>query len=973
MDDVLREFLTETAESLEVLDGELVKLEQGPNDPELLGNIFRLLHTIKGTCGFLGLPRLESVAHAGENILGKFRDGELPITPGAVSLTLESLDCIKGILSALEVTGSEPAGEDSDLIARLDAMADRGFGAGGEASSASGATLFEDLGGLGVIDAVVETFVQAMVADGILGEFLAGCDPDQLQGGARAHLAELLGGPSVGDPPQSIFRHLASRGVDGTNRDLVLEHFRVALHTLEVHPRVAARIAAIVSADWRDDERADVDKADAPALARTVDVEQAANAGPRDRSRVDSQLGAHSIRVSVELLENLMTMVSELVLTRNQLLQILRLRKETDFTAPLHRLNQITSELQEGVMRTRMQPIANAWAKLPRLVRDLSCELGKKIELEMVGGETELDRQILEVVKDPLTHMVRNSADHGLESLEERKTAGKPEVGTIRLAAHHEGGHIVIAVSDDGRGLSLDRIKAKAAANGLHSRAELSKMSDQQVMQLIFNAGLSTAEKITSVSGRGVGMDVVKTNIERIGGSIDIKSAFGKGATFTVKIPLTLAIISALIVETRGERFAIPQIGVCELVRASAKSEHKIEFINNAPVLRLRNRLLPLVSLASVLKLEGEAAPAGEIAEDAFIVVAQIGIASLGIIVDKVFDTEEIVVKPVAPILRDIQVFSGNTILGDGCIVMILDLNGVANAASDLVAADEDIREVECRGRARDDRTAFLVFKAGGNSPKVVLLSLVARLEEIEAETIEYSSGGPLVQYRGQLMPLIPVETGQSLKTEGRQSVIVFTEKQRSMGLMVDEIVDIVDDRLNVELAAAQPGLLGSAVIDGRASEVIDAGYYFAKAHPDWLTSTGHGDAARDARRRVLLIDDSPFFRNVLTPLLSVAGYDVTPVENADRAFNLHDAGEDFDIIVSDVELPGMSGYELAETIKKSTRWRDIPLVALSSRNSPAELRQSRAVGFSDVVSKVDREALLRKISETLGEVRGAA
>lgn len=856
MDDVLREFLTETAESLDVLDGELVKLEQGPNDPELIGNIFRLLHTIKGTCGFLGLPRLESVAHAGENILGKLRDGELDVTPGAIGLVLEALDCIKSILSALEATEVEPPGEDSDLIARLEALTEG-----------------------------------------------ASTPPENAEVTAEAFMAPLSVASAVGE----------------------------------------------------------------------VDAQPAGSDGAGYSAQPESSLGSHSIRVNLGLLENLMATVSELVLLRNQLQQVLRLREESDFAAALHRLDHITSALQDGVMRTRMQPIANAWSKLPRLVRELSRELGKKIELKMVGGETELDRQILEIVKDPLTHMVRNAADHGLESLEERVKVGKPEFGTIKLAAHQEGGHIAIIVSDDGRGLSIERIKEKAATNRLHSNAELSNMSDQQVMQLIFNAGLSTAEKITSISGRGVGMDVVKSNIEKIGGSIDINSTLGKGATFTVKIPLTMAIISALIVEVRGERFAIPQIGVSELVHASPKSEHKVEFINGVPLLRLRNRLLPLVSLADLLKLEGGRGSAGEILEDSLIVVAQVGIASLGIIVDRVYDTEEIVVKPLARILRDIRVFSGNTILGDGHIVMILDLNGIANAASDFAAVGEDFREIDRPGRERDARTQLLVFKAGGNAHKAVPLSLVRRLEEIDAKTIEYSESGSFVQYRGQLMPLVPIERNQSPKKEGRCPVIVIAAEQRVMGLLVDEIVDVVDDRLKIELASARPGLIGTAIIEGRVSDVIDTGYYLEKAHPGWFASGRQGNSSLESRARILLIDDSPFFRNLLMPLLNAAGYDVTPVENADRAFNLHDSGHDFDIIVSDVELPGMSGYELAEAIRKSSRWRNVPLVALSRHRSSSERNRSQTVGFLEFAAKMDGEALLQKISEVLEEHRGAA
>ena len=314
---------------------------------------------------------------------------------------------------------------------------------------------------------------------------------------------------------------------------------------------------------------------------------------PRRADRVANQ----SIRVNVDTLEHLMTMVSELVLTRNQLLEISRRHEDTEFKVPLQRLSNVTAELQEGVMKTRMQPIGNAWQKLPRIVRDLSAELGKQIELEMHGADTELDRQVLDLIKDPLTHMVRNSADHGLETPAERIAAGKPEQGTIRLSAYHEGGHIIICIADNGRGLNTERIKAKAVANGLVTESDLEKMTEAQIHKFIFAPGFSTAAAVTSVSGRGVGMDVVRTNIDQIGGTIDVKSVAGEGSSVTIKIPLTLAIVSALIVEAAGDRFAIPQLAVVELVRARANSEHRIERIKDTPVLRLRNKLLPLMHL----------------------------------------------------------------------------------------------------------------------------------------------------------------------------------------------------------------------------------------------------------------------------------------------------------------------------------------------------------------------------------------
>jgi two-component system chemotaxis sensor kinase CheA len=471
---------------------------------------------------------------------------------------------------------------------------------------------------------------------------------------------------------------------------------------------------------------------------------------------------------------------------------------------------------------------------------------------------------------------------------------------------------------------------------------------------------------VTNVSGRGVGMDVVRTNIEKIGGTIELKSTQGRGSTFTIKIPLTLAIVSALIVECAGERFAMPQISVVELVRAAADSEHKIERINGTPVLRLRNRLLPLVSLDRLLRLESKAA---EETGETFIIVTQVGTYSFGIIVDRVFDTEEIVVKPVAPILRHIEIFSGNTILGDGSVIMILDPNGIASKSGEISLHDGHAVEAQVAHTARKEETlALLLFQAGGSAPKAVPLALVARLEDIDLATVEEANGMAMVQYRGRLMPLVPMEPGLRLAKEGRQPVLVFADGERTMGLVVDEIIDIVEDKLNVELRSESAGVMGSAIISGKATEVIDAGYYLTLAFKDWFGS-GMREQLEDMQRsRVLLVDDSPFFRNLLTPLLSVAGYDVTTVESAAEALGLCEAGEDFDVIVSDIEMPGMSGLEFAERVRGGDRWGGTPMVALSSHTSQRDLERGRDAGFSDYVAKFDRDALLVSLSRTLGE-----
>jgi two-component system chemotaxis sensor kinase CheA len=716
-------------------------------------------------------------------------------------------------------------------------------------------------------------------------------------------------------------------------------------------------------------EKAAIKAMEAPAPVKSETPAQpaaAAKSGGEDGGNRGASLSDQSLRVNVDVLENLMTLVSELVLTRNQLLQISRSSKDTEFTGPLQRLSHVVSDLQEGVMKTRMQPIGNAWSKLPRIIRDLSIELNKKIDLQMIGAETELDRQVLEMIKDPLTHMVRNSADHGIEKPADRSARGKPEMGTIILRAYHEGGHIIIEISDDGKGLPLAKIKEKIINNGLASEDEVAGMSDQQIQQYIFRAGFSTAEKITSVSGRGVGMDVVRTNIEKIGGSIVLKSVEGKGSTFLIKIPLTLAIVSALIVEAGGERFAIPQLAVRELVLASAKSNIKIESIQGSPFFRLRERLLPLVSLRDLLRLENESQN-----DTKYIVVTQIGTYQFGIIVDRVFDTEEIVVKPVSNILKGIELFSGNTILGDGSVIMILDPNGVAKAAGEVDVADHSAQNKaeENRSALAKDKTSLLLFKTGQDAPKAVPLSLVARLEEIETQKIETSSGKAMIQYRGQLMPLISFDTSVDMHSKPKKPVLVFQDEASTMGLVVEEIVDITEEIVNVQVSADNPGIIGSAIIGNKATDVVDIGYFIRASNKDWFKRHGdeaYGDASTSGRK-VLLVDDSPFFRNMLTPLLKVAGYRVTTMENPLDALALREEGENFDIIVSDIEMPKMDGFEFAQKVREeNSRWKNIPMVALTSHATQQDITHGMDVGFSKYIAKFDRDTLLSTLTEAL-------
>jgi two-component system chemotaxis sensor kinase CheA len=831
MDELLADFLIETNEGLAEADQALLRLEQIPRDQPTLAIVFRAIHTIKGSSGFLPLPRLGRIAHAAEDVLVGVREGFVTADTTLISGLLAALDRIKLIIDGITKAEKEPPGDDTSLIAELAALA---RGEAGPVTLVSG-------------------------------------------------------------------------------------------HATE-------------------------DGAGATAMA-------------------------HTIRVGVGLLETLMTLVSELVLTRNQLIQLAPSQGGNTFDAALQRLSHLTSDLQEGVMMTRMQPIGSLHNTLLRLVRGLGQELGKPIEFAMTGAGTELDRQVLEMMRDPLIHMVRNSADHGLETASGRRAAGKPPTGLITLNAYHEGGHVVIELSDDGAGLRTEGIGALALARGLVSEAALAAMTEREIHHFIFSPGFSTASRVSAVSGRGVGMEVVKANIERIGGAIVLNSAAGRGTMFTIRIPLTLAIISAFILEASGERFALPQACVMELVRiagvhdaVTSQAHPVLETVDGASMLRLRDQLVPLIHLGEVLRLDG---PVRGV-PGSIIVVLSVNGVTLGLVVDRVFDTEEIVVKPVAPVLRHITMFSGETILGDGAVIMILEPNGIARSlgVGDLTVRPAPAAPAADTAERSGDRAALLLFRGTADAaPCAVPLALVARIEDMRLDQIETSSGRPVVQYRGALMPLAVIEPLPA-STASTRPVLVFTDRGRSMGLVVHEVVDVVEERLVIELSAARPELLGTAVIAGRVTDVIDAGHWLIQAWRDWFH---HEPRVAKGRKRLLVVEDSSFFRQLLVPMLAASGYDVTAVDSAARAIALRDTTQTlFDAIISDVEMPGMDGLEFAKCLRESGPWRYTPLLALSGRLAEADAERGRAAGFSEYVGKLDRDTLLAALDRcmALAELR---
>lgn len=919
MDDLIGEFIEETSESLAVLDLELVKLEQNPNDKEILGNIFRLVHTIKGTCGFLGLPRLERVAHAGENVLGKIRDSAIDVTPETISIVLQALDRIKSLMEYLSEHSQEPEGEDQALIDALNHYAD-GDSRKLAAPAAPSAAPKADMS-------------QAML--------------DNLPSNEGGLAQEML------DELERAFRD-AVPTVDGGSAPTPAV---VAAPVAEAEPAAALPVAKPAK-----------ETKDLSEVAKEKAIKEGLDADGKEGA-----VGNQSIRVNLTVLENLMQMVGELVLTRNQLMQIVRNRDDNDLKSPLQNLSHITTELQEAVMKTRMQPIGNAWAKFPRLIRDLSIELNKKIELRMVGAETELDRQLLEMIKDPLTHMVRNSCDHGLEQSKDRAEIGKPETGTVTLSAYHEGGHIIIEISDDGRGVNIARVKQKIIENGLASADDVTGMTEQQIMQYIFKPGFSTAEKVTSVSGRGVGMDVVRTNIEKIGGTVELTSTPGKGSTFHIKIPLTLAIVSVLIVEAGGERFAIPQINVLELVRSAADSDYQVEEINGAPVLRLRDKLLPLISLNQALELPEVERELSEIdielgyheADERFIVVCRVGGNEFGVVVDRIYDTEEIVVKPVSQLLKDIAVFSGNTILGDGSVIMILDPNGLARLIGDTDASAKENADAMRKLAGIDRMVSFLLFKSGDGAPKAVPLELVSRLEEIDVKHIELSGDNRVIQYRGDLMRLTRLQD-HALPASGMCEVVVFTYDNKTIGLIVDEIIDIIEAPLQVRLTSDDEALIGSMVIAGKTTDVVDVGYLLRDMIDYSNVTELLGDESADDVH-VVLVEDSMFFRKLTVPFLSKVGYQVSAFGSAKEALEyLKNPANPCHVIVTDIEMPEMDGFQFAERLRDESRYDHLPIIAFTSTINQSFISRSEEIGMNDFILKTDREMLVQSIARHL-------
>jgi two-component system chemotaxis sensor kinase CheA len=693
----------------------------------------------------------------------------------------------------------------------------------------------------------------------------------------------------------------------------------------------------------------------------------------------NSPIAETSIRVQVGVLDSLMNLAGELVLGRNQLIQALNTDSHLGIEAVASRLDQVTTELQEAIMRTRMQPIGAVFSKFPRVIRDLSAKLGKQCDILMDGKEVDVDKTILEAIGDPLTHLVRNSIDHGVERPDVRVAAGKPATGTVHLRAYHEAGKVRIDIADDGGGIYPEKLKKKAVEKGVITAEQAGRLTDREAVRLIFHPGFSMAEKITDVSGRGVGMDVVRTNIEKLGGTVDVESTPGQGTTIQITLPLTLAIIPSLIIQSGEERFAIPQVNISELVRLRREEMAKrLDLVKSAEVLRLRGSLLPLVRLREVLGFGSPNAAAAEADPQATtnIIVVESGQQRFGIVVDALHDSEEIVVKPLGRHIKNAPCLSGATILGDGHVALILDVAGIA-AHEQIGSAHETVADKsEETVHGDDDSQSVLLFTNHPLDHFAVSMDVVARIERIRTDQIDSVGGQELVQYRESSVPLLRLEnviTARPAETQNWVYVIVFAIGGKEVGLIAPRLEDIRRVPTNVDTITFQePGIQGSLIISQQTTRLVDLFRIAELAHAEWFADQPKPSVVTGKKPLVLLAEDSTFFRKQVKSMVEERGYEVVDCEDGLVAWErLMEGDLEVDVVITDIEMPNLNGFELCQRIKQS-KWSHLPVIALTSLAGASDMQRGIEVGIDDYQIKMDREKLLAALHNFTGSKAGS-
>ncbi len=948
-DEILQGFIEESLEHLADIENDLLQIEEaGANiDEDLVNKVFRAAHSIKGGAGFMGLNVIQDLSHAAENVLGLIRSKKLIPSPEIVNILLLAADKLQKLIENIFESNDQDI---SDHIKDLN-------------------TIFE-------------------------------------------------GGQAPQYPNKNKQEAVAPEKTTEPENDTEKQP-EPDTQAKEPEPEVIEKV--VPPASSKEPAKEPVKTSTASPQAKTSAKQEKQDQKITAPAKTDS-----SLRVNVSLLDQLMNMAGELVLARNQLLQTINSGDTLNAEAVGQRIDMVTSELQEAIMLTRMQPIGNVFNKFPRVVRDLSRKLGRQIDLSIVGKDVELDKTIIESINDPLTHLVRNSVDHGIEDPDIRVEKGKDKTGLIVLKAYHEAGQVVIEISDDGKGLNGDFLAESAVNKRLITAEQSNTMSEKEKINLILLPGFSTATMVTDVSGRGVGMDVVKTNLDKLGGSIEILSEIDVGSTIRIKLPLTLAIIPSQIVMTGGERYAIPQVNLEELLRIPAsKVKERVERVGDAEVVRLRGNLLPLLRLADVLEIDRtyfdynaeETLPDQRLniadrrsknllssdnnvksednsdsesnnnpkrssddrrycaASALNIVVVSAGSTKYGLIVDRLFDSEEIVIKPLDRHLQQCKGYAGATIMGDGRVALILDISSLARmaaltsveskkGASKLAEAQRD------ETRTNKDKQAFLTFRSDEIEQYAVPLSQVERIEKIKNTEIELIGNRRVLQYQGGSLPLVSIDDAAMVQplTENKDLlVIVFHLAGKDIGLLANGPVDAIEIVVDIDgVTLKQTGIMGSTVINGTITMLVDIFELVHSIHPDWFAQHAMMSAVEEEEEvTILIVEDSNFFRNQVRGYMEEAGYKVLEAEDGVDAWKVLEKNIDIiSLIVTDIEMPNMNGFELTEKIRKDSRFDNKPVIALTTLASDEDVAKGKAVGVDEYHIKLDKERLMTSVHE---------
>jgi len=918
-----QEFLVESFENLSNAAGVFTQLEKDPHNRELLNSIYRTIHTLKGSANFLGYTKLGELTHCAENVLDLIRENVIELNGELTDALLATTDLCVSILNAIEQNDNEGKIDVQDIIATLKFLSSPDALSAMAEPSVAASTMTEDDNDISMaaLDSIREQVEAGLIDQAILDDLMKemGVAPKESNETAKPNLS--------------------------------------VVETKKVEAPVVSEAVISTAASEQD-------------LLKDIGLEDA-----------KVHVADSTVRVNVSVLDKIMNLVGELVLNRNQLVQLTNKLRENDFLRLTQQLNIITSELQSEVMATRMQPVGNIIGKFERLVRDMAKSANKKIKLILSGQETELDRTLLDAIKDPLVHIIRNACDHGLEVPSEREKQKKDPTGTLSIRAYNESGQVTIEISDDGRGLSRAKLVKKAKEKQLFSEEELDNMSDNDVFNIIFHPGFSTAEKITNVSGRGVGMDVVKTNIELIGGSVQIENREGNGVTFKLRIPLTLAIIPALIIADNSEFFAIPQINLVELVRLeSAEEKSLIEKIQDNHFLRLRGKLTPLFSLSKLLKLPEVHDRSVKmnnqfklinkkrvINSDAFnIVILNAEGKTFGLIVDEILDTEEIVVKALNSHLKQIGIFGGASIMGDGRVALILDAVGFISKFTS--GMDQKVAElnkhIEVEEFTNTEVLETLLFKLKDGLTYAFPLNLVSRLEEFKVKDVEYTGKRPIMRYLDQAMPLIVPDNLLKLVTSDvtyfkdreKFSCVVCNLRGVNYGIIVDEIIDIAISQSDIDSSAVdRDGVLGILFIQDRAISLLDL-YFMVNSVQNNRPNEIQSKKGKMKKIKILLVDDSVMYRKMESDALLQLGHHVVTANHGEDGFQKL-ATEKFDLIVTDIEMPVLDGYGFAEKVRNSI-YKNIPIIAISTRFSRADIEKGEKAGFTHHLEKFKKDEL---------------